>query len=612
MSELVALVVIVVLGVAASWLAWRVRLPSILLLLLAGLVAGPVTGFIKPDALLGELLMPFVSLAVGLILYEGGLTLRFRELRDVGRVVRNLVTVGALVTLVISTVAARLIFGLPWSLALLLGAILIVTGPTVVAPLLRHIRPGGGTGSILKWEAIVIDPIGALLAVLVFESVFVEGAHGAAAAVVLGIIKTVVIGGGLGAISALLLAQLMARFWVPDYLQNAVSLMLVVATQAAADHFQQESGLLAVTVMGMVLANQRWADVRHIVEFKENLQVLLISFLFVLLGARLDASGLQGRLAGGVLFVAVLVVVARPLSVWISTRHAKLNRGERMFLSAVAPRGIVAAAVSAVFALRLESAGVEGAQDLVPLTFMVIIGTVALSGLGAPYLAHRLGVASTNPQGVLLAGAGQWPRALAGVLKDRGIRVQFVDTNHENLRAARMAGLPASKHSILADDLVDALDLGGIGRFFAVTPNDWINTLAVHRFVGVFGRGQCYQCVTSDESASEAEQHPHLRGRRLFGREITYALLAERMAAGFVIKATPLTAEFGIEEFRRHHGPDALVLLTISDTGRLAVYSGDDALAPKAGTTLISLVPRAESAGGEHRATAPANPTTAA
>jgi NhaP-type Na+/H+ or K+/H+ antiporter len=591
-SEALSLVIVIVLGVAASWLAWRLRLPSILLLLLAGLLAGPVTGLIRPDQLLGELLMPFVSLAVGLILYEGGLTLRFRELHKVGRVLRNLVTIGALCTLVISAVSAHYIFRLPWSLALLLGAILIVTGPTVVGPLLRHIRPSGSTGSILKWEAIVIDPIGAMLAVLIFEAMFVVGVGQAAVPVILGIVKTTIIGGGLGALSALLLAQLIARSWIPDYLQNAVSLMLVVATQAVSDQFQHESGLLAVTVMGMVLANQRWTDVRHIVEFKENLQILLISFLFVLLGARLDATGLSGRLLGGLVFVLLLVFVARPVAVWVSTLGAGLTRAERIFLASVGPRGIVAAAVSAVFALRLEEAGVPGARDLVPLTFMVIIGTVAFCGVAAPQIAYRLGVASADPQGVLFAGAAAWPRALAKVLRDRGIRVHLVDTNHENLRAARMAGLSATEMSILADNLVEALDFGGLGRLFAVTPNDWINTLAVHRFASVFGRGQCYQCATEKGSAA-AEQHRYLHGRRLFASELTYSAIDERLALGFALRSTPLTQEFGLKEFREHHGPDAFILLAITESGRLLVATADEPLKPRAGQTIISLVPGA-------------------
>jgi NhaP-type Na+/H+ or K+/H+ antiporter len=595
LSPLPSLVVIVVLGVFSAWLAWRLRLPSILLLLLAGLIAGPITHLLDPDALFGDLMLPFVSLSVGLILYEGGLTLRFRELAAVGRVVRNLVTIGALVTLMVSAVAARLIFGMPWPLAVLLGAILIVTGPTVIAPLLRHIRPGGSVGAILKWEAIVIDPMGAMVAVLVFEALLVGRVEQAAAAVALGIVKTIVIGGGLGVFSALLLVHLLARYWVPDYLQNAVSLMLVVATQAAANLMQHESGLLAVTVMGMVLANQRRVDVRHIVEFKENLQVLLISVLFVLLAARLDAAALQGKLLAGVLFVGVLVVIGRPLAVYASTIGAKLSRAEKLFITGMAPRGIVAAAVSAVFALRLQQAGISGASDLVPITFMVIIGTVALYSLAAPTVAYRLGVATPNPQGILFAGASSWTRELAAVLKDRGYRTLLVDTNHTNVRAARMAGLPAMRMSILADYALDELDLGGIGRFFAVTPNDWINTLAVQRFAGVFGRRACYQLAAGREAPAQAEQHRHLHGRRLFGDELTFATIAQRMANGATIKVTPLTAEFRMEEFRSHYA-DAVLLLLIAESGRIIVSTQGEPLKPQPGHLLVSLVngPRAK------------------
>jgi len=590
LSPFTSLVAVIVLGVVCVWLAWRVRLPSILLLLVCGLIVGPGTRLIDPDALLGALMIPFVSLSVGLILYEGGLTLRFSELAAVGRVVRNLVTVGAAVTMLVSAVAAKYLFAFSWSLAVLLGAILIVTGPTVIGPLLRHIRPAGSVGSILKWEAIVIDPIGAIAAVLVFEALLIGSLEHAAVAVTWGLVKTIVVGGGLGLLSGLILAQMLARFWIPDYLQSVVSLMLVVATQAGADLIQHESGLLAVTVMGIALANQRWADVRHIVEFKENLRVLLISFLFVLLAARLDAAALEGKLLAGLLFVTALVVIARPLAVFISTRGSKLSRAEKLFVSWLAPRGIVAAAVSSVFALRLDEAGIAGADALVPVTFMVIIGTVGLYGLTAPLVARRLGVAVPNPQGVLFAGASTWVRALAGVLQERGVRVLLVDTNHANIREARMAGLPAVRMSVLADHALDELDLGGLGRFFAVTPNDWINTLAVQRYSAVFGREACYQTALGGDATAKTEQHRHLLGRQLFGAELTFAELARRMAAGASIRVTTLTEEFTIDDFHAHHGDDAAVLMAVSESGRVAVSTRKQALKPQAGQTLISLV----------------------
>lgn len=589
-SPFLSLALVIVLGVFSSWLAWRLHLPSILLLLVAGLVAGPVAGWIDPDALLGELMIPLVSLSVGLILYEGGLTLRFGELRAVGRVVRNLVTLGAVVTLVVTAVTARCALGMSWSLAALLGAILIVTGPTVIGPLLRHIRPGGSVGSILKWEAIVIDPIGAMAAVLVFEAIVAGRLEGAAQAIGWGLAKTVVVGGGLGIASASLLVLMLARFWIPDYLQNAVSLMLVVATQATADSIQHESGLLAVTVMGMVLANQKRVNVHHIVEFKENLQVLLISFLFVLLAARLDASALQGRLMAGAVLVAALVFIARPLAVAISSRKSKLSRPEKAFIAWMAPRGIVAAAVSAVFALRLEAAGVAGARDLVPITFMVIIATVALYGLTAPLVAQRLGVAAANPQGILFGGASPWVRAIAEVLHKRGVRVLLVDTNYDNIRAARMAGLPAANMSILADHVIEELDLGGIGRFFAVTPNSWINTLAVQRFTSVFGRQSCYQSAIGESVAAKEEKHRHLHGRQLFSKALPFSTFAKRMAEGATIKATTLTEEFTMDDFHEHHGDDAVVLMAMDNAGRLTIGTQDKPIEPQLGQTLISLI----------------------
>ena len=300
MSQLVliSLAGIIVLGIVAQLLAARLRLPSILILLIFGFLAGPVSGFLRPDELFGQLLFPFISISVALILYEGGLSLKVSDLPRVGGVVRNLVTIGALLTWGIGTVAAYLIFDLDFGLATLLGAVLVVTGPTVIGPLLRHIRPAGSVGSILMWEGIVIDPIGAVLAVLVFEAIS-GGGQGTTAHLSVTIVKTVVFGGGLGLLAAALLTLLIHRYWVPDFLQNAVSLMLVVAAFTGANVLQHEAGLLAVTVMGIALANQKYVDIKHIVEFKENLRVLLISSLFILLAARLQPSDLKNVAVGG-------------------------------------------------------------------------------------------------------------------------------------------------------------------------------------------------------------------------------------------------------------------------------------------------------------------------
>ena len=592
---LLAVAGIVVLGIGAQLLAARLRLPSILLLLLVGFIAGPVTGFLEPDDLFGKLLFPLVSVCVALILYEGGLSLKLADLPKVGSVVRNLILLGALITWIISAAAAHLIFGLDWGLSTLLGAVLVVTGPTVIGPLLRHIRPTGSVGPILMWEGIVIDPIGAVLAVLVFEAIG-GGDQGTTAHFVVAVFKTIVLGGGVGLLAAGLLTLLIHRYWIPDFLQSAVSLMLVVAAFTGANLLQDESGLLAVTVMGIALANQKYADIKHIVEFKENLRVLLISSLFILLAARLQPDDLTGVALRGAAFVAVLVLVARPLAAYVSSARSDLPRNERLFLAWMAPRGIVAAAVSSVFAIRLQEQGYANAELLVPITFIVIIGTVAIYGLTSPLAAYRLGVADPNPQGVLLVGAHGWARALATLLQEKGIRVLLVDSNRGNIAAARMAGLPTYTGSILAEYAITEMRLGGIGRLLALTSNDWVNTLAVQRFTSVFGRAECYQLPPQKEPAGKQTLHKHLHGRWLFAAGMTNAELERRFTGGDTVKATPLSDEFDFATFQVLYRESAVPLFVITESGKLKVITADQTSEPRAGQTLISLVP-AEASG---------------
>ena len=588
-SLLPQLAAIIVLGVAAQWLAWRVGLPSILLLLVFGLLAGPVTGLINPDEVFGDLLFPIVSVSVALILYEGGLTLKLRELPAVGGVVRNLVTWGALITWGVGALLGHLIFGLGTGMSVLLGSIVVVTGPTVIAPLLRHIRPTGTVGPILRWEGIVIDPIGALLTVLVFKVILAGDAGEATAAVVVGVLKTVVVGGGLGVAAAGLLVLLLKRYWIADYLQSAVSLMLVVGVFALSNAVQHEAGLLAVTVMGFVLANQKLVDVEHIVEFKENLRVLLISTPFIVLAARLDLRELQRLAAGGLLFAGGLILIARPLGVWLATRRSSMPMQQRVFMAWMAPRGIVAAAVSSVLAMRLEAQGYEEARILVPITFMTIIVTVALYGLSSPLLARWLRVAESNPQGVLLAGGHAWAREIAALLQEQGYRVLIVDTNRENIAAARMAGLPTYLGSILAEHTLDELELGGIGRLWAITPNDWVNVLTVHRFERVFGRASCYQIPSVREPQGKGT-HKYLHGRWLFNEDATYATMARCQADGFKVKATRLSQEFNFDAFRNRYGDSAITMFIVDENRRLNVIAADDDPHPRDGDTLISFV----------------------
>jgi NhaP-type Na+/H+ or K+/H+ antiporter len=354
-SEQIALslVTIVVLGVSAQWLAWRLRVPSILLLLTFGFLAGPVTGLIRPGPLLGDLLLPLVKLATAVIMFEGGLSLKLAELRQAGSAVGRLVTVGFAVTWLGVAAAAWLVVGLEPRLALLLGAVLVVSGPTVVGPMLRQLRLRGRVGPILKWEGIAIDPLGALLALLVFQGLFVSRSD-IAGEVLAAMLRTLVCGGGLGLAAAFLLTFLLRRYWIPDFLQNAVTLLFLFSAFAASNLLQSESGLVAATVMGVALANQRAVAVEHIIAFKENLRVLLLACLFIVLPARLELVHFLDWVGPASLaFVGALVLVVRPLAVFLATLGSDLDRRERLFLAWMAPRGIVAAAMASVFHLQL-------------------------------------------------------------------------------------------------------------------------------------------------------------------------------------------------------------------------------------------------------------------
>jgi NhaP-type Na+/H+ or K+/H+ antiporter len=588
---LLDLAAIMVLGVCAQWLAWRVRVPSILLLLIIGFLAGPATRFLDPDELLGDLLIPVVSLSVAVILFEGGLTLRIEDLPRVGGVVRNLISLGVLVTWGISAAAAYLILDLSVSLSVLLGAIVVVTGPTVVGPLLQHVRPTGQVGPILRWEGIVIDPIGAMLAVLAFEAILVGEVGEATNQAVGDVLFALAAGLGIGAIAAGVITLLLQRFWIPDALQNPVTLVAVVAALTAANHIQSESGLLAVTVMGIAMANQKAVTVRHIVEFKENLRVLLIAGLFILLAARLQMDDIRSVGFESLGFLAVLIFVARPAAVALSTVRSGLSWRERAFLSWMAPRGIVAAAIASIFALRLAEVGEPGAERLVPLAFVVIVGTITVYGLSASAVARWLKVADPNPQGVLMVGAHGWAQEIAKALQGLGLQVMLVDANWDNVTAARMAGLPTHYASILSDYATEEIDLGGIGRMVALTPNDEVNLLAAQRFAPTFGRAEVYQLPPKSAGGGErGEVTQHLRGRLLFGDDVGYSVLSGRFASGAVVKTTTLSDEFGYEAFLELYGEETVPLFVLTEAGRLRPVCADTKPAPKPGQKVISVL----------------------
>lgn len=593
---LIGVAAIVALGILSYWIAWRIHLPAILILLIVGFIAGPLTGFLDPDEIFGDVLFPLISISVAIILFEGGLSLQFKELKGTREAVRNLVSIGVIVTWVIGLIAAHFILKLSLSLSLLLGAILVVTGPTVIIPMLQHLHLVSRIGSVAKWEGIINDPIGAILAVLMFEVIMLSGTQAAATIIAFGIIKTIFIGVGLGVAGAFILMFLLKRYWVPDFLQNPATLMIVIIIFAVSNVLQAETGLVSVTVMGIVLANQKIVLIKNIVEFKENLRVLLISSLFILLAARLQISDLQYINLRSIAFLGVLIFIARPAAVYLSTIGTKMNLRERLFLLWLAPRGIVAAAVSSIFAIELVKSGLEEAYVLNPIVFLVIIGTVVLYGLSASPVAKWLKLAKPNPQGVLIVGSHNWARAIAKALHEEGFPVCMVDTNWANISAARLDGISTYHGSVVSEQIFDELDLAGIGKMLALTPNDEINNLAVLHFMGIFDRAESYQLAGRGKTDSEKDRiSPHLRGRILYGKDVTFDYLTRRHDLGAKVKPVRLTDQFNFEVFREFYGETAIPLFLITQNAELMVFATDNPLTPQPGQTLICLVDEKES-----------------
>jgi NhaP-type Na+/H+ or K+/H+ antiporter len=579
------------IGFLAQWLAWRVKLPAILFLLLAGILLGPVSGVLDPDKLLGGLLFPIVSLAVALILFEGSLTLRFHELPGIGHVVRGLVTYGAVTALLLLALAAHIVAGLSWSIALLFGALACVTGPTVIAPMLRTLRPNARVANTLRWEGIVIDPLGALFAVLIFEAI-VSRQEGHTIGI---FIATIGCGTVIGALAAVLAGFLLRRQMIPEYLQNYAVLAAVLLAFSVSNVITHESGLLAVTIMGIALGNMRGVHIDDILDFKESLTTVLVSVLFILLAARLHWPLPHGMLAAGIALFVIAQLIVRPLTVLLASLGSGLTWRERALIGWVAPRGIVAASVSALFALRLDALGVSGGDALVPLVFILIIGTVVFQSATARPLAKWLKVAEPEPRGLLIFGSDLVARAIGGALAEAGFRVVLADDDWEGIRQARMEGLgtffgnPASPHG------ERHLDLTGIGRLLALSTHRERNSLACVHYRQEFGRNKVYRLrnLTPQENTDRLALSGNLLAPPLFNEEMTHGRFAEMLGQGWRIKSTRLSATFDWPHFIEQYGSNTVLMFGVEEKGALRVASVKRELEPKPGWLVIALVPPA-------------------
>lgn len=582
---------VVVLGVICQWLAWRAKLPSILFLLLTGIAIGPVLGLLEPEPLFGDLLFPFVSLAVAIVLFEGSLTLRLSDIQGHGAIVRNLVTLGTVITWIVSAAASRWILSFDWHLAALFGAIVVVSGPTVIAPLLRTMRPTESVSNVLRWEGILIDPIGAILAVLVFDFIIAAQSGGGFAHVMTTFVTMAVIGAALGVVVGYSFGVALRAHWFPDYLRDFAALAAAILVFGVAETVHSESGLLAVTIMGVWLANMRTVELEDILNFKESLSLLLISGLFIILAARLDLGQVQALGIGGLAVLAIIQFVGGPLRAFACAAGSAMNWRERALLAWIFPRGIVAAAVSSLFALRLEEEGLAGAESLAPMVFMVIIGTVLVQSLTARPMATWLGVAEPEPRGVLIVGASSFARAMARALRDVGLRVLVASSNWSHIQQARMEHIPTFYGNAMSAYADRNLDLIGLGHLLAMSSRPDLNELACVRYQSEFGRNSVYALRTRPETKGD-EKHQisgEVSGRVLFGPDVNMRDLARLLKQGAEIRITGLTDAFSYSDYLAQNA-GVMLLFALDDNGNLRLPAAGSELEPKAGWRVAGLV----------------------
>ncbi len=590
MAPVMGFALVGALGVGAQWAAWRLNMPAIVLMLLAGLAVGPGLGIFDPARDIGPLMQPMISIAVAIILFEGGLTLNRESLRGAAEGVKRLVFIGAPLGWAGSAAALHYLAGLSWPAAAVFGGIMIVTGPTVIAPLLRQARLKKRPAQLLQWEAIINDPIGALAAVLAFELVLVmqaaETAGDAAWDMISGIILATVMGIAAGwAISA---AFRQGR--VPEYMKVPVLFAVLLGVFALSDHVLHESGLLAVTVMGIWIANADLPSYTELRRFKEHATVLLVSGVFILLAASMNLESLSRLTWQSAIWVVAVVLVVRPLTVMIALIATQVPWRERLLVAFTGPRGVVLVAVAGLFGERLAATGIEDGKLLTPLAFALVAATVVLHGFSLRPMARMLGLASSGAPGVIIVGGSQFSAALGKALQDQSVPVLVADANRSRLRGAREAEVPVFYGDILSEAAEHGVEIMNFGRVLALSDNEAYNTLVATDLAPEFGRDSVFQLKPSKQ---ENKRHalPSTLGGRSFASGKSYYEISRHLTEGWAVGTTRLSDEFTLEHWVERN-PEAIVLAIIGENEALRFLDEKSGLEAAAGDRLVWFGPK--------------------
>ncbi|GAB3048282.1 cation:proton antiporter [Virgibacillus ainsalahensis] len=592
-SLLFEVMLVLLLGIGSQWVAWRYRLPAIVIMSITGLLAGPILGVINPEEDFGALYSPIISVAVAIILFEGSLNLSFKELRGMGKPIFRISTIGAFIAWILGSLTAHYIAGLSWTVAFVIGGLFIVTGPTVIMPLLRQSKLKKRPAKILKWEGIIVDPIGALLAVFAFEIItFLTAANPDGTQLMLFFAASLfaalfgwACGRGIG--------WMFETGHMPEFLKSPAVFVVVILCFTAADEIMHETGLLSVTAMGITLANMGISSISDMRHFKENISILLISAIFIMLTASLEVDTLLQVFNPNIIgYVLLMMFIVRPLSIFLSTAGTEMTFNEKALVGWIAPRGIVALTVSGYFATILLEAGYEDAEILTTLTFALVFFTVVAHGFSIGWLSKKLNLSMEGIPGVLIVGSNSFTVQLAKTLEKSKIPVLIVDSSWERLAAARKGGVPFYHGSILSEQTEYNLDTMPYEYLIAATDDNAYNALICQTFIPEYGRMHVFKISPYRHfNRGSSINVSKVGGRILFDKNFPMDVLNDKLNDHYVFRQTTLTERFNYKEYVKEKDDSSVFLYLIRPNGQLKFYSEEMRTVPAIGDKIISLTP---------------------
>jgi NhaP-type Na+/H+ or K+/H+ antiporter len=565
-------------GIASQWIAWRFKIPAIALLLIVGLIAGPLSGFVVPAEDFGDIYKPAITLAVAIILFEGGLTLNFKEISETSKAVRRIVIIGAPLTWIFGTLAGHYIGGLSWLTATILGAILIVTGPTVIMPLLRQAKLEPRSASLLRWEAIINDPLGALFAVISFELFLVFNNVHNPETLVFDVILALIVAVPGAWLLAKAIVWLFTHGHIPEFLKAPFLLTVVVSASAATNMILEEAGLLTVTVLGVVLANSRMSNLNEMKRFKETVTIILVSAVFILLTASLNVDTFKSFGPQVFGFVLAVLFLVRPLAILIATMNTGTTWQERALVAMIAPRGIVAVAIAGLFGSALIDQGINDGDKILVFTFAVVATTIVLHGFGLPYLAKFLNLKSTETPGVLMIGSTPFTVSLASRLESKKIPCMIVDRNWHRLRRAKKANLKTYYGDVLSEDGHHAINLTNWENVIAATDNDAYNALVCTELAPEIGRKFVFEIGSNNQRHDKDELIFTIGGQPLLTDGLEYSQLNEKVKEGWDFSFVKINEIYTFEQLKKDR-PDGLIpILSVLEDGKIQFLTENDTI----------------------------------